>query len=62
MPKGAFAHTGFTGTYVLGVPEAKLAFVLLTNRQNSGTDEKGYFADVTPLQEAAVWHMGFSKS
>jgi CubicO group peptidase (beta-lactamase class C family) len=54
MPKGAFAHTGFTGTYVLGVPEAKLAFVLLTNRQNAGTDEKGYFADVGPLQDAAV--------
>ena len=54
MPKGAFAHTGFTGTYVLGVPEAKLAFVLLTNRQNAGTDEKGYFVDVGPLQQAAV--------
>jgi CubicO group peptidase (beta-lactamase class C family) len=54
MPKGAFAHTGFTGTYVLGVPEAKLAFVLLTNRQNAGTDEKGYFPDVGPLQDAAV--------
>ncbi len=54
MPKGAFAHTGFTGTYVLGVPEAKLAFVLLTNRQNAGTDAKGYFTDVGPLQTAAV--------
>lgn len=53
MPPGAFAHTGFTGTYVLGVPEAKLAFVLLTNRQNAGTDAKGYFADLGPLQEAA---------
>lgn len=54
MPKGAFAHTGFTGTYVIGVPEAKLAFVLLTNRQNAGTDAKGYFADLGPLQEAAI--------
>jgi CubicO group peptidase (beta-lactamase class C family) len=54
MPKGAFAHTGFTGTYVLGVPEAKLSFVLLTNRQNAGTDAKGYFSDVGPLQSAAV--------
>ncbi|MGE4062651.1 MAG: serine hydrolase domain-containing protein [Rhodospirillaceae bacterium] len=54
MPPGAFAHTGFTGTYVLGVPEAKLAFVLLTNRQNAAADEKGYFFDVGPLQEAAV--------
>lgn len=54
MPAGAFAHTGFTGTYVLGVPEAKLAFVLLTNRQNMGADAKGYFPDVAPLQDAAV--------
>jgi len=54
MPPGAFAHTGFTGTYVLGVPEAKLALVLLTNRQNMGTDAKGYFTDVGPLQDAAA--------
>lgn len=54
MPPGAFAHTGFTGTYVLGVPEAKLAFVLLTNRQNMGADAKGYFPDVGPLQDAAT--------
>lgn len=54
MPAGAFAHTGFTGTYVLGVPEARLAFVLLTNRQNMGTDAKGYFTDLGPLQDAAA--------
>lgn len=53
MPPGAFAHTGFTGTYVLGVPDAKLAFILLTNRQNAGTDAKGYFTDLGPLQEQA---------
>ncbi len=54
LPPGAFAHTGFTGTYVLGVPEVKLAFVLLTNRQQAGTDAKGYFADIGPLQDAAA--------
>jgi CubicO group peptidase (beta-lactamase class C family) len=54
MPADSFAHTGFTGTYVLGVPQAKLAFVLLTNRQNVGADAKGYFTDVAPLQEAAA--------
>ncbi len=54
MPPGAFAHTGFTGTYVLAVPEARLAFVLLTNRQNMGADAKGYFPDVGPLQDAAA--------
>jgi CubicO group peptidase (beta-lactamase class C family) len=54
LPPGSFAHTGFTGTYVLGVPEAKLAVVLLTNRQNMGPDAKGYFPDIGPLQDAAV--------
>ena len=54
LPPGSFSHTGFTGTYVLGVPEAKLAFVLLTNRQNMGANAAGYFPDVAPLQTAAV--------
>jgi CubicO group peptidase (beta-lactamase class C family) len=52
MPAGSFSHTGFTGTYVLGVPMYKLAIVLLTNRQNMGTDARGYFPDVGPLQRA----------
>jgi CubicO group peptidase (beta-lactamase class C family) len=50
----AFMHTGFTGTYVLGVPELKLSVVLLTNRQNMGTDARGYFPDVAPLQKAVA--------
>lgn len=54
LPPGSFSHTGFTGTYVLGVPEAKLGFVLLTNRQNMGANAAGYFTDVGPLQAAAV--------
>lgn len=54
LPPGSFSHTGFTGTYVLGVPEAKLAFVLLTNRQNMGANAEGYFPDVGPIQTAAV--------
>ncbi|MGV3710176.1 MAG: serine hydrolase domain-containing protein [Gemmatimonas sp.] len=53
-PTSAFSHTGFTGTFVMGVPESKMAIVLLTNRQNMGADEKGYFPDVTPLREAVV--------
>jgi CubicO group peptidase (beta-lactamase class C family) len=53
LPEGSFSHTGFTGTYVLGVPKYGLAIVLLTNRQNMGTDARGYFPDVGPL-EAAV--------
>jgi CubicO group peptidase (beta-lactamase class C family) len=52
LPPGSFSHTGFTGTYVLGVPKYGLAIVLLTNRQNMGTDARGYFPDVGPLQAA----------
>jgi CubicO group peptidase (beta-lactamase class C family) len=52
LPAGSFSHTGFTGTYVAGVPRYKLSIVLLTNRQNMGTNPKGYFPDVGPLQQA----------
>ncbi len=54
MPEGSFAHTGFTGTYVLGVPKYKLSIVLLTNRQNLGTNDRGYFPNVDPLREAVA--------
>lgn len=53
-PAGSFAHTGFTGTYVLGVPEQRLAVVLLTNRQNVGVDASGLYPDVAPLQRAVA--------
>ncbi|HEY0241415.1 MAG TPA: serine hydrolase [Gemmatimonadaceae bacterium] len=52
MPAGSFMHTGFTGTYVLGVPKYGLSIVLLTNRQNLGTDARGFFPDVGPLRAA----------
>ena len=54
LPEGSFSHTGFTGTYVLGVPKYGLCIVLLTNRQNMGTDARGYFPDVAPLQAAVA--------
>jgi serine-type D-Ala-D-Ala carboxypeptidase len=54
LPEGSFSHTGFTGTYVLGVPKYGLSIVLLTNRQNMGTDARGYFPDVGPLQQAVA--------
>ena len=53
-PAGSFSHTGFTGTFVLGVPEQGLAVVLLTNRQNGGVDPEGQYPDVEPLQRAVV--------
>ena len=52
MPAGSFMHTGFTGTYVLGVPKYGLSIVLLTNRQNLGPDTSGYFPDLGPLRLA----------
>lgn len=54
LPEGSFSHTGFTGTYVLGVPKYRLSVVLLTNRQNMGTDARGYFPDIGPLQQAVA--------
>ncbi|HEX2723706.1 MAG TPA: serine hydrolase [Gemmatimonadaceae bacterium] len=54
LPDGSFMHTGFTGTYVLGVPRHHLAIVLLTNRQHLGTDEKGFFPNLTALQAAVA--------
>ncbi len=59
LPEDSFYHTGFTGTYVLGVPKYGLSVVLLTNRQNMGPDARGYFPNVGPLQEsvaAAIVH------
>jgi len=54
LPDGSFSHTGFTGTYVLGVPSSGLSIVLLTNRQNMGTNARGYFPDLGPLQQAVA--------
>jgi CubicO group peptidase (beta-lactamase class C family) len=49
LPDGSFSHTGFTGTYVLGVPSAKLSIVLFTNKQNVGANARGVFSNVGPL-------------
>ncbi len=54
LPEGSFSHTGFTGTYLLGVPKYGLSIVLLTNRQNMGANAAGYFPDVGPLQQSVA--------
>jgi serine-type D-Ala-D-Ala carboxypeptidase len=54
LPAGSFSHNGFTGTYVAGIPSRGLSIVLLTNRQNMGTNARGYFPDVGPLQQAVA--------
>ncbi len=53
-PEGSFAHGGFTGTYVLGVPAYGLSVVLLTNRQNLGASAAGYFPNTGPLEQAVT--------
>lgn len=53
-PAGTFSHTGFTGTYVLGDPRDGVAVVLFTNRQRMGTDAKGFFPALGPLQTAVA--------
>ncbi|HSG09609.1 MAG TPA: serine hydrolase [Longimicrobiales bacterium] len=53
-PPGSFVHTGFTGTYVLGVPEEGLGVILLTARQNVGLDDRGLYPDVGPLQRGVA--------
>ncbi len=52
LPAGSFMHTGFTGTYVLGVPAHRLVVVLLTNRQQMGADARGFFPDLGPLRDS----------
>ena len=54
MPEDSFAHSGFTGTYVLGVPSDRLSIIIVTNRQNVGTDGHGYFTNVGPLDSAVA--------
>lgn len=54
LPAGSFHHTGFTGTYVAGIPARDLVVVLLTNRQNVGVDDEGGYPDVGELQRTVV--------
>jgi CubicO group peptidase (beta-lactamase class C family) len=54
LPGDSFTHNGFTGTYVVGVPEERLGIVLLTNKQNVGANAQGYFTNVSPLDQAVT--------
>ena len=53
-PAGSFTHGGFTGTYVLGVPEYNLGIVLLTNKQNVGVNAAGYYPNINAVQNAVT--------
>jgi CubicO group peptidase (beta-lactamase class C family) len=54
LPAGSVTHGGFTGTYVLAVPSQKLSIVLLTNRQNMGTNARGYFPSIGALSDSVA--------
>lgn len=51
-PDDTFGHTGFTGTNIVAVPQDSLSIILLTNRQNVGRQENGYYFDLGPLRQA----------
>jgi CubicO group peptidase (beta-lactamase class C family) len=51
---GAFGHTGFTGTFVLGIPENKVSIVVLTNRQNLGVNAEGKYNDLNAVYQSVV--------
>jgi CubicO group peptidase (beta-lactamase class C family) len=53
-PPGSFAHTGFTGTFVIGIPSEGHAVVLLTNRQNFGVGSNTRYPDLEELQRKVV--------
>ncbi|GAA5521811.1 serine hydrolase [Aliifodinibius salicampi] len=50
-PEGTFGHTGFTGTNIVAVPQDSISIILLTNRQNVGRQENGYYFDLGPLRQ-----------
>ncbi len=53
-PEGTFGHTGFTGTSIVAIPEYNLSVILLTNRQNAGTQENGYYHNLRNLRQGIV--------
>lgn len=50
-PEGTFGHTGFTGTSIVVMPKAEISIVLLTNRQNKGVNESGYYHDMSAVRK-----------
>jgi CubicO group peptidase (beta-lactamase class C family) len=53
-PEGSFSHTGFTGTFAMGVPSRNLAVILLTNRQNQGVGDDTRYPELAELQREVV--------
>ncbi|HOY20773.1 MAG TPA: serine hydrolase [Haliscomenobacter sp.] len=53
-PAGTFAHTGFTGTSIVVVPQANISVIVLINRQNMGLSGKGAYYDLGPLRQKLI--------
>ena len=53
-PAGTFAHTGFTGTSIVVVPQANISVIVLINRQNLGLSGKGTYYDLGPLRQKVI--------
>lgn len=53
-PVGTFGHTGFTGTNVVIIPEYNLSVILLTNRQNVGPLEDGYYFNLHTFRQSII--------
>jgi len=53
-PEGSFGHTGFTGTFVVAIPEQDLSIVLLTNRQQTDVGQDGRYMSLTTLRKNVV--------
>jgi CubicO group peptidase (beta-lactamase class C family) len=49
-PIPGFGHNGFTGTNGIAVPKYKLVMILLTNRQNVGQNDKGYYSNTRSVE------------
>lgn len=54
LPPGSFGHTGFTGTFVVGVPKYNLSVIILTNRQNLDVNPDGTYNSLTTLRMAVT--------
>jgi len=52
--KGAFGHTGFTGTLMLALPTKQISIVLLTNTQNLGVNSDGRYNNLSKFYESVI--------
>lgn len=50
-PPGTFGHTGFTGTSIVVVPKYNLSIIILTNREQVGMQEDGYYYGLGSLRQ-----------